>query len=647
VHRSSFLPGTPHERARDALEEHEYVANFLSRHAPFDGLGAGELEHLAPRAELREFPPAAAVLEAGAEPALHVLVTGTVAVEGAPSEGGGDQMLAPGDLFPLSALMAQRPVASRYVAREPTCCIVLPAREFEHLERQHPAFRVFCARRVAGMLEQSLRVLQASTAAGIEPLLERPLREIAGGHAPVACTPETPIRAVLETLQREQVGAMIVVDSGARPVGIFTLRDMLDRVALPQPDLDAPVASVMTAPVQTLPAHAPALEAVLLMTRAGIRHVPLVEAGRIAGVVSESRLLAVTRDGIRETRAALRAAPDVAGVRAAVGEMRAVVTRLLRQGMAADAITHLVTTFNDVALQRVVELCDGGGDFPATRACWMVLGSGGRCEQTLVTDQDHAIVVDDALVAADPAALPRLLALGERVSQALADCGFPLCRGGVMAGNREWCAPLAEWRERFAGWIAAADPAALLKAVICFDFRGVVGALPLAEALRREVTAAAPQGRFLLQLAQDALGNAPPLGLVRDFVLASGGEHPNTVDLKVNGVQPFVEAARVYALASGVPASSTVERLRGSGAALRIPPPEVEGWIEAFRFIQGLRLRLNVAQTAAGTDLHNHCDPDRLNDLERRIFKESLRQARKLQARLARDFAPGSGAFGA
>jgi CBS domain-containing protein len=646
VHRSSFLPGTPHERARDALEEHEYVANFLGRHAPFDSIGAGELERLAPCAEIREFPPGAAVLETGAEPALHVLVTGTVAVEGAPSEGGGDQMLAPGDIFPVSALMAQRPAASRYVAREPTCCIVLPAREFEHLERQHPGFRVFCARRVAAMLEQSLRVLQASQGAGVEPLLERPLREVVT-HAPVVCAPETPIREVLETMQRERVGAMIVIDAGARPVGIFTLRDMLDRVALPQPDLGAPVASVMTAQVHTLPTHAPALEAVLLMTRAGIRHVPLVEEGRIAGVVSESRLLAVTRDGIRETRAALLAARDVPAVRAAVGEMRGVASRLLHQGMAPDAITRLVTTFNDVALQRIVELCDAGGDFPLHGACWVVLGSAGRCEQTLVTDQDHAIVVDDALVAADPEALPRLLALGERVSAALDDCGYPLCRGGVMAGNRDWCGPLAEWRERFAAWIAAADAAALLKAVICFDFRGVVGALPLADALRREVTATAPHGRFLLQLARNALENAPPLGLVRDFVLASGGEHPNTVDLKVNGAQPFVEAARVYALASGVPACSTVERLRGAGAARRIPMAEVEGWIEAFRFIQGLRLKLNVVQGEAGAPLHNHCDPDRLNDLERRIFKESLRQARKLQARLARDFAPATGAFGA
>jgi CBS domain-containing protein len=448
-------------------------------------------------------------------------------------------------------------------------------------------------------------------------------------------------------MQRERVGAMIVVDDDQRPIGIFTLRDMLDRVALAQPDLAAPIASVMTTALRTLDAAAPALEAVLLMTRAGIRHVPLVAAGKVVGMVSESRLLAVTRDGIRETRAALQAAPDVATVKRAAREMREVVARLLHQGMAADAITRLLSTFNDVVFQRVVELCDPEGHFPQAGACWVVFGSGGRCEQTLATDQDHAIVIDDALASGDPGLLDRLLALAGRVSLALDECGYALCRGGVMASNPEWCATGDLWRRRFSTWIDETEPQALLKAVICFDFRAVVGAPALALSLREHVTARASEGRFLLQLARNALENQPPLGMVRDFVLASGGDHPNTLDLKVNGVQPFVEGARVYALASGVAATNTVDRLREAGAARRIAAAEVEGWVEAFRFIQGVRLKLNVAQGEAGTTMHNHCDPDRLNDLERRILKESLRQARKLQMRLTRDFAPSSGVFGA
>ena len=178
--------------------------------------------------------------------------------------------------------------------------------------------------------------------------------------------------------------------------------------------------------------------------------------------------------------------------------------------------------------------------------------------------------------------------------------------------------------------------------------RPVYGNHALATNLRDWLAAYAPdRDRFLLQHARNALDNQPPLGLVREFVLASGGAHPHTLDLKINGVQPFVEAARVYALASGVTVTNTLERLAAAGPARGIPALEVDAWREAFRFIQGLRLQLNAAQRQRGETMHNHLDPATLNDLERRILREALRQARSLQSRLTRDFAVGSASFGA
>jgi CBS domain-containing protein len=217
-----------------------------------------------------------------------------------------------------------------------------------------------------------------------------------------------------------------------------------------------------------------------------------------------------------------------------------------------------------------------------------------------------------------------------------------------MAGNPAWCLSLSEWRSRFAGWIDRADPQALLNAAIFFDFRPVYGNHALSTGLRDWLAEYAPDhGRFLLQLARNALDNQPPLGLVREFVLASGGPHPRTLDLKVNGVQPFVESARVYALASGARATGTLDRLAAAGAARGIPALEVDAWCEAFRFVQALRLRLNAGQRARGEPLHNHLDPTTLNDLERRILREALRQARSLQSRLTRDFAVAGASFGA
>jgi CBS domain-containing protein len=493
-------------------------------------------------------------------------------------------------------------------------------------------------------LEAPVHALRGAQA-GADRWLDRPLAGLAA-RDPISCTPETPLRTVLATLHSARIGSIIVVDAEHRPLGVFTLHDVLERVALPAADLDAPVGAVMSREIWTLPPHAPAFEAALLMARENIRHIPLVEDGRLVGVVSESRLFSLWRGGIDEVRAAIRAAPDVRGVVTAASRIRGLPQHLLDEAIGSDGITGLVTALNDLVTARLLELTGAGAALAAAGGCWIALGSAGRGEQTLATDQDNAIVfADDAGPDAHRAAL---VPTADAVNRALDECGLPLCRGEIMASNPRWCLSAIEWRRRFAEWIDRPEPEALLNATIFFDFRPVWGDRAIVAALRTWLAGyAADRSAFLLLMAQNALGNQPPLGLVRDFVLASGGEHPGTLDLKVNGVQPFVESARIYALAAGVTATNTLERIAGVARARGVPPVEAEAWREAFRFLQLVRLRLNAAQAARGAPLHNHLDPDSLNELDRRILKEALRQARKLQARLARDFPLRSGGFGA
>ncbi|HLB16231.1 MAG TPA: DUF294 nucleotidyltransferase-like domain-containing protein [Burkholderiales bacterium] len=345
-------------------------------------------------------------------------------------------------------------------------------------------------------------------------------------------------------------------------------------------------------------------------------------------------------------RAAIRGAYDIDAVVQAAARSRELPQRLLDAGLASDAITALITELNDLVAERLIELTGADAALRDAGACWIALGSEGRSEQTLVTDQDNAIVFADG--PDRDARRGTLLPLAERVNHALDRSGYPLCRGEVMAANPRWCLSHTEWREQFADWIDRPEPQALLNAAIFFDFRAIHGEQRLVAALREWLAGyAQDRGPFLLLMIQNALQNQPPLGLWRDFVLAGGGVRPHTLDLKVNGVQLFVEAARVYALASGVGATNTLERLSAVGRARGIPAAEVEAWREAFRFVQLLRLKLNAAQRSRGEPLHNHLNPATLNELERGMLKQALRQARKLQNRLTRDFASTGAGFGA
>jgi CBS domain-containing protein len=472
-----------------------------------------------------------------------------------------------------------------------------------------------------------------------ERSLDRPLAELAH-RQPVSCTPDTPLRRVLETMKRERVGSMMIVDTEQRPLGVFTLGDVLTRVALPQTPLDTPVANVMSERLLWLPAHAPAFEAALLMARENVRHVPLLQDGRLVGVVSESRLFALWRRSIGAVRAAIIEARDVDAVALAARGIQALPVQLLEEGLNADSITALLTSLNDLLVERLLDLSGCASALAEMGGCWLALGSQGRGEQTMATDQDNAIVFDDA---GDPAQRRRLLQpLALEVNRALDRCGFELCRGGIMASNPELCLSLAEWKARFADWIDRPDPLALLNATIFFDFRSVTGAHPLVGELRRWLAAHAKgRDRFLMLMVLNAQNNQPPLGVLRDFVLSRGGAHPHTLDLKTNGVQPFVEAARIYALSCGVDATQTVERLVAAGRERGIPDPETAAWRDAFYVIQRLRLALNAEQIRAGDATHNFLDPDTLNTLDRNLLREALRQARSLQSRLARDFSLG------
>jgi CBS domain-containing protein len=474
------------------------------------------------------------------------------------------------------------------------------------------------------------------------PLLDQPLADFAT-REPVSCPPDTRFAPCSKPWAANASGRGHR-RPGGRPLGFRAAR-RARKVALGHADAAQPIATLMDAKLWALPPGAQGFEAAVLMAREGIRYVLVVEEGRLVGVVSESRLFSVWRGGIGDTSASIRGARDVGDMIVATAAIRTLVDRLLDEQMPAESVTRVITTLNDLVTARLIEIV-GATTFERAGGCWIALGSQGRSEQTLATDQDNGIIFADG---PDVEATRRaLLPFARDVNEALDRCGFPLCRGDVMASNPKWCLSLVEWRQRFARWIDEPDPQALLNAAIFFDFRAIHGDVAVASELRTWLAEyVVDRGRFLLPMAQNALQNRPPLGLIRDFILASDGDHPETLDLKVNGVQLLVESARIYSLATGVTVTNTIDRFVGIAKSANLSGAAVPAWAEAFRYLQFLRLRENAAQRARGEPLHNHLDPANLNELERRILKEALRQARNLQSRLTRDFAVTNASFGA
>lgn len=611
----------------------------LRMQAPFSSMVEADLAWLVENLSVAYFPQDATLLEAGGKSPDHLFIVKQGVIDGVAPDREGTRLLqlTSGEMFPLGALLAERAVANRYIAATDTFCYRLSAADFHTLLGRSRAFSDFCTRRIASLLEQSQRAVQSeyALAQDDENRFSRPVRSLIR-QAPLSVKPDTPLAETLEAMDVARVGSVVVINAEADPVGILTLKDVLKRVTLAGIPLATPIASVMTANPATLEGAAPVSDALLLMARRGIHHVPLVEGGRLIGVISEKDVFALRRLSMEGITGAIARAVDPASLPALAQDIGALAHNLLAQGMNAENLTAILSSLNDRLTQRVIELESRAASLPDVQWCWLALGSEGRMEQTLATDQDNALIYRCATEDERAA----LLAFAERVNQRLAECGFPLCKGGIMASNPKWCQSVEEWRATFANWIHRSDAPALLHASVFFDFRPLYGAKVLCDELRDWLNGSIKENRlFLKRMAENALANRPPLGLLRDFVVSSDGAQAHTLDLKINGIAPFVDAARIFALYAGVSESGTAVRLRAAARAWKMAPDEVEAWVAAFHFIQLLRLRhQHIAQTK-GDVVGNRIDPEQLNALDRRILKEAFRQARKLQAVMSSYFA--------
>ena len=580
----------------------------MREHAPFDEMDAESLRFIAGRVALAYYPRPTVIIgpKDGTAGRLYIVKQGQVRGGGRlVTEPAADEYFGVGECFPVAALVSRRAPIYEYRAEGDVFCWELGADDFRALLERSKPFRDFCTNHLAVLVERAHRAQRAQASAALADGIGMlaPLRSVLVRPA-VSTAPETPVHEALRIMRAKRIGSIVIASPEGSAVGVLTTVDVLERIAATRTDFDAPVSSVMTPDPVTLEEDATLVDAAVSMARHGIRHIIVTRDGRLSGVVSERDLFTRQRTTLRGTAERIHRARSVEELVEASADIRTLARHLLADGVAAEQLTAMASALNDALAQRLIAVLAErhalGG-----RWCWMALGSEGRTEQTFVTDQDNALI----FAAAEK---DRLLVFASEVNRALDSAGFPLCAGDVMARNPRWCLASEEWRALFDDWIRNPHPKALLNASIFFDFRPLSGEARLAGELRQAVLTMTKANRaFLRALTENALQSGPPLGLLRDF-------SADELDLKGGGARIFVDAARILALAEGIPETNTSRRLRARNEARAA---------DAFHFIQGLRLRhgnrLNVAQ---------------LSGLERRVLKESFREAALLQQRIRMDF---------
>lgn len=439
--------------------------------------------------------------------------------------------------------------------------------------------------------------------------------------------PQASLQETAGRLQAQRAGSCLVVNDDGRAIGILTERDLLEAVGrLGAAALQRPLAAFMSAPVESIAPDALLYRAIARMDRLRLRHLAVLDAaGRPVGMLTVRALLRVRAGGALAIGDAVETAPDAATLRAAHDALPALARSLLAGGIAATAVSAVVSVITRDITARAASLAEsqmqaaGEGAAPAPW-CLLVLGSAGRGESLLAPDQDNALIVADGGAAQTDGWFGRW---SERVNAILDAAGIPLCKGGVMVRNRAFRRSESEWRAQIARWIGRPAGEALLNVDIFFDAAPVAGDAALADRLFAFARAAAAQALpFLRLLAEAGTAHRPPLGLFGRLKLEDG-----RVDLKRGGLLPIVSAARVMALKTAAADTGTDRRLQAAVTAGRLGSDNAAGLALARAVLVRTILDQQLADIEAGRAPGNRVDPKRLARAERADLRQALQAA--------------------
>ncbi len=361
----------------------------------------------------------------------------------------------------------------------------------------------------------------------------------------------------------------------------------------------------------------------MAMLKHNVHHLPVTERMKPVGVIDLADVVGhESRNSLFVVRN-IHDQADLDGLIRLLPDVRGSFVRMVNEGATAAMIGSAVATMGRAFKQRLLELAEARLGPPPVPYCFLAHGSMARDEQSLVTDQDNALVLDDDYRPGEHGDYFRDLA--SFVCDGLAELGYPLCKGNIMATNPELRQPLSVWKERFSAWIDKPDRPALLKSSIFFDLDGVHGQTHLADALKQWIAERASQSpAFLGCLAHNAQTRTPPLGFFRDFVLEKSGKYQDSLDLKRRGTAPMVDVIRVHAMASASVAQNSFRRLDDIRAAGFLTASMTADLGDALEFIAGTQYRHQAYNLEQGQIPDNRLNPVTLNTFDRRNLKDAF-----------------------
>ncbi|HAW93088.1 MULTISPECIES: DUF294 nucleotidyltransferase-like domain-containing protein [unclassified Arsukibacterium] len=592
------------------------ILEFLKRHSPFQELPAEQVQQVALSIDIGYFKAGSDILRYN-EPlhALHLVRSG--AVETFRRNGDLYNRLSEGGIFAEQGLLRGGKVRFPASALEDTLIYFIPDEVFQQLFDENEFFADYMQVGDSERRKTSKASTQARAdllGATVSTLLSRD---------PVTIGSDANVWQAAQLMTEQKVSSLLILDQDQHLTGIITDKDIRARLVAPGLKSETPVADIMSANPVTIEQQQYIFEAMMLMLRHNLHHLPVVKRQRAVGVIAISDIIRFESQNSLYVVSRIFRQHTVADLQTLVPDVHACFIRMVNEDANSQMIGSAMAAIGRSFKQRLLELAEAELGPPPVPYCFLALGSMARDEQLVLTDQDNALVLDNRY---DPAQHDNYFQqLARFVSDGLAACGYTYCTGNVMATNKEWRQPLKVWQQYFQSWIEKPTAERLLQSSIFFDIDGVWGHTQWAEQLQKLVSKLArTKPLFLASMTRNALNRTPPLGFFKDFVMEQDGKQNNSLNIKRRGTAPFVDLIRVHALAIGSTESNSFSRLQDITAAGVLPKGRAEDLRDAFEVIALTRIRHQAAALRQGIEPDNNVLPEQLSEFERKHLKEAF-----------------------
>ena len=621
--------------------------DFLSRIVPFSFLTEADLEEMVNALSLLHHEAGTILFVQGKSRIDYLYIIQSGAAELYYEQAGEKSTrgyLGEGDNYGGISMLLNKGVSIRTLrVEEETYLYALPEKHFMRLCRSCPAFSDYFtdtfgkrmldrsyaeifARRILPK-DETVHIFNVSVAR----LMSRDI---------LSCNQSVPVQQAAILMSRRKCSSIFIQDDEGQHIGIVTDTDLRKRVIAQGMDTSIPISTIMSSPLSMITEQLSVFEAMLEMMQKKLKHLAVQDStGKVIGTITSRDLLAAQGQSplfiVREITSAISREE----LRTQQARIPGLVQNLISSGAKAENVTRLIATVSDAILQRLIEIALEQNGPPPEPFVFMIMGSEGRREQTLKTDQDNAIIFRDVPEDRLPDVQNYFLTLGETVCTWLDETGYAFCKGGVMAMNPNWCQPLSVWCDKFSNWIHGAEAEDLLHSSIFFDFRGAYGDFSLIDQLRRHLSDSLKGwSGFFRHMTENALHFKPPLGFFRNFVVESKGEHRNSFDIK-QAMLPVVDFARIHALKNGIEETNTMERLYQLHEGDHLPTKDYDDISRSYSFLMQLRfVRQITAIIEENGTPDNYINPKKLSRIEQTMLKEIFKRVEDFQTKMSFEF---------